>query len=118
MADIAINGLLGGLRAAIFLRKYWQKKPLLVRQAVAGFQGLLSRAELFALAGRDDVESRLVSHARGRWTLAQGPFRAADLKSLPWRAGRCCVRESFSTFPRPTPCCVASRSFHTHASMT
>jgi len=44
-----------------------------------GFQGLLSRAELFALAGRDDVESRLVSHARGRWTLAQGPFRAADL---------------------------------------
>ena len=85
MADVAINGLLGGLSAAIFLRKYWQKKPLLVRQAVGGFQGLLSRAELFALAGRDDVESRLVSHARGRWTLAQGPFRAADLKSLPAR---------------------------------
>src|SRR5207253_6153481 len=52
---------------------------------VGGFQGLLSRAELFALAGRDDVESRLVSRARGRWTLAQGPFRAADLKSLPAR---------------------------------
>jgi 50S ribosomal protein L16 3-hydroxylase len=85
MADVAINGLLGGLSAAIFLRKYWQKKPLLVRQAVGGFQGLLSRAELFGLAGRDDVESRLVSHARGRWTLAQGPFRAADLKNLPAR---------------------------------
>ena len=85
MTGVAINGLLGGLSAAVFLRKYWQKKPLLVRQAVGGFQGLLSRAELFALAGRDDVESRLVSHARGRWTLAQGPFRAADLKSLPAR---------------------------------
>src|SRR6202171_2072013 len=85
MADVAINGLLGGLSAAIFLRKYWQKKPLLVRQAVGGFQGLLSRAELFGLAGRDDVESRLVRHARGRWTLAQGPFRAADLKRLPAR---------------------------------
>src|ERR1700674_4101511 len=85
MADVAIKGLLGGLSASVFLRKYWQKKPLLVRQAVRGFQGLLSRAELFALAGRDDVESRLVSHARGRWTLAQGPFRAADLKSLPAR---------------------------------
>src|ERR1700674_4077459 len=85
MADVAIKELLGGLSASVFLRKYWQKKPLLVRQGVGGFQGLLSRAELFGLAGRDDVESRLVSHARGRWTLAQGPFRAADLKSLPAR---------------------------------
>jgi 50S ribosomal protein L16 3-hydroxylase len=85
MADVAINGLLGGLSASAFLRKYWQKKPLLVRQAVGGLRGLLSRAELFALAGRDDVESRLVRHTRGRWTLAQGPFRAADLKRLPAR---------------------------------
>jgi 50S ribosomal protein L16 3-hydroxylase len=85
MADIAIRELLGGLSAAAFLRKYWQKKPLLVRQAVGGFRGLLSRSELFTLAGRDDVESRLVRHARGRWTLAQGPFRTAELKSLPAR---------------------------------
>ena len=33
MADAAINELLGGLSAAAFLRKYWQKKALLVRQA-------------------------------------------------------------------------------------
>jgi 50S ribosomal protein L16 3-hydroxylase len=85
MADVAIKGLLGGLSASVFLRKYWQKKPLLVRQAVDGFQGLLSRAELFSLAGRSDVESRLVRHGRGRWTLAQGPFRAAELKRLPAR---------------------------------
>ena len=85
MTDGAINELLGGLSAAAFLRKYWQKRPLLVRQAVAGFKGLLSRAELFALAGRDDVESRLVRHARGRRTLTQGPFRATDLKNLPAR---------------------------------
>src|SRR6202158_2379600 len=85
MADVAINGLLGGLSPSVFLRKYWQKNPLLVRQAVGGFQGLLSRAELFALAGRDDVESRLGSHAGGRWGLAPGASRAADLKSLPAR---------------------------------
>ncbi len=85
MADVAIRELLGGLSAAAFLRKHWQKKPLLVRQAVRGFRGLLSRAELFALAGRDDVESRLVRHVRGRWTLTHGPFRAAELKSLPAR---------------------------------
>src|SRR5450755_2988497 len=85
MSGVASRQLLGGLSAAAFLRKYWQKKPLLVRQAVSAFQGLLTRSELFALAGRDDVESRLVRRARGRWTLAQGPFRLAELRSLPSR---------------------------------
>src|ERR1700682_4621111 len=85
MTDGAIKELPGGLSAAAFLRKYWQKRPLLVRQAVAGFRGFLSRSELFALAGRDDVESRLVTHARGQRTLTQGPFRATDLKRLPAR---------------------------------
>jgi len=85
MADVAMSELLGGLSSAAFLRTYWQKKPLLVRQAIGGFRGLLSRAELFALATRDDVESRLIKHARGVRTLAQGPFRAADLERLPPR---------------------------------
>jgi 50S ribosomal protein L16 3-hydroxylase len=85
MVDVAVRELLGGLSAAAFLRKHWQKKPLLVRQAVRDFRGLLSRAELFALAARDDVESRLVRRVRGRWTLTQGPFRTADLENLPAR---------------------------------
>jgi 50S ribosomal protein L16 3-hydroxylase len=84
MADIAIRELLGGLSAAAFLRKYWQKKPLLVRHAIGGFRGL-RRAELFALAARDDVESRLIRHARGSRAISQGPFRAADLERLPPR---------------------------------
>ena len=85
MVDVTVKQLLGGLSAAAFLRRHWQKEPLLVRQAIGDFRGLLSRAELFKLAGRDDVESRLVRRARGRWTLAHGPFRAADLRSLPAR---------------------------------
>jgi 50S ribosomal protein L16 3-hydroxylase len=85
MTDVAGRELLGGLSAAAFLRKHWQKKPLLVRQAVHDFRGVLSRAELFALAGRDDVESRLVRRTRRRWTLTQGPFRTADLVNLPAR---------------------------------
>ncbi len=85
MVDVASRQLLGGLTASQFLRRYWQKTPLLVRQAVIDFRGVLSRAELFALAGRDDVESRLVRRVRGKWTLAQGPFRAADLRALPAR---------------------------------
>jgi 50S ribosomal protein L16 3-hydroxylase len=76
--------VLGGATAR-FLQRYWQQRPLLVRQAIAGFRGLLSTRELFALAGRDDIESRLVVRERARWTLAHGPFRRADFRALPER---------------------------------
>lgn len=73
--------LLGGLTAQAFMTQYWQKKPLLVRQAVPGMVPLLSRAALFALAARDDVESRLVSRSEGRWQLRHGPFAVDELPS-------------------------------------
>ena len=79
----AITTLLGGHAPASFLRRFWQKQPLLVRGAVPGFTGLLTRDELFALAGRDDVESRLIVRGRGRWTFDHGPFRRARFKTLP-----------------------------------
>ncbi|MEJ8849709.1 JmjC domain-containing protein [Variovorax rhizosphaerae] len=66
--------LLGGLSAAQFMRRHWQKKPLLVRQAVPGMVPPISRAALFELAARDDVESRLIRHADKVWTLRHGPF--------------------------------------------
>ncbi|MEO0004143.1 MAG: hypothetical protein RLZZ22_1835 [Pseudomonadota bacterium] len=67
--------LLGGLTPAQFMRRHWQKKPLLVKGALPGFQPLLSRPELFALSGREEVESRLVVQKPGAdWTLKHGPF--------------------------------------------
>lgn len=66
--------LLGDITPAQFLRDYWHKKPLLIRQAVPGFAPLLSMPELAELAARDDVESRLVSQRRGTWAMQQGPF--------------------------------------------
>ncbi len=77
------NSLLGGLAPARFLREYWHKKPLLIRNAVPDFAGLLSPAEMQTLARRDDVESRLVQGQGRRWRLDHGPFRAADFKRLP-----------------------------------
>jgi 50S ribosomal protein L16 3-hydroxylase len=71
--------LLGGLTPAQFMRRYWQKKPLLVRQAVPGLQPLLSREALFALACQDDVESRLITHSAGGWKLKNGPFAVGSL---------------------------------------
>lgn len=80
--------LLGGLSPERFLAEYWQKKPLLIRNAVPGFTGLLSRDEMFAAAQRDDVESRLISREGGLWDLRRGPFAAKDFKPRkhPWTA--------------------------------
>lgn len=66
--------LLGDMTPARFLKEYWQKKPLLVRQAIPSFQAPLSREELFALARQDDVESRLITHFDRQWEISHGPF--------------------------------------------
>ena len=74
--------LLGGLSPAQFMKRHWQKKPLLVRQAIPGFQPLLSRPALFDLAADAAVESRLLRHGGGRWTLRQGPLPRRGLPPL------------------------------------
>jgi 50S ribosomal protein L16 3-hydroxylase len=78
--------LLGGLSPAAFMKRYWHKKPLLVRQAIPGFQPLLTRPALFELAAQEDVESRLVTlqRTRGReqWRLQRGPFARRALPAL------------------------------------
>ena len=78
--------MLGGLTPQQFMRRHWQKAPLLVRQAFPGFRPLLPRAELMALAARDDVQSRLVLRDASRggpgWQLRHGPFARRALPSL------------------------------------
>ena len=74
--------LLGGLTPAQFMQRHWQKKPLLVRGAVPGLQPLLARKDLFALAARDDVESRLVARDGKAWRLQRGPFARRALPPL------------------------------------
>jgi len=81
--DIALaTPLLGGLTPQAFMRRHWQKKPLLVRGAYPGGTPPIARAELFELAARDDVQSRLVVHAEAGWTLARGPFARRALPPL------------------------------------
>lgn len=71
--------LLGGLSPARFMRRHWQKRPLLIRQAVPGLQSFVRRTELFALAGQEGVESRLIAHQGKTWTLKHGPFARRSL---------------------------------------
>eukprot|EP01041_Mallomonas_annulata_P032351 gene32351-54821_t len=71
--------LLGGLSPAQFMRRHWQKKPLLIRQAIPGFQPTLSRSALFDLAGQEAVESRLIVRKPQGWALKSGPFKRSAL---------------------------------------
>jgi 50S ribosomal protein L16 3-hydroxylase len=77
--------LLGGISPDDFMKQYWQKKPLLVRQAIPDFKPLLDRAALFELADREDGQSRLVIQKPGEtpaWQFKQGPFERRQLPAL------------------------------------
>lgn len=78
--------LLGGISADEFLRDYWQKKPLLVRQAIPGFESPLEADELAGLSLEDSVESRIVlEHGNTPWEMRRGPFSEDTYKELPER---------------------------------
>ena len=76
---------LGDLSPAEFMRDYWQKKPLLVRDAVPGFATPLAPEELAGLACEQGVTSRIVQERGGDypWQVRYGPFDEADFTSLP-----------------------------------
>ena len=75
--------LLGGLSPRTFLARHWQRRPLVVRRAIPGFNDPVTRSGLFRLAARDDAESRLVTRSARKWTLAEGPFPRSSLASMP-----------------------------------
>jgi 50S ribosomal protein L16 3-hydroxylase len=77
--------LLGGLSPQRFMQRHWQKKPLLVRAAMPGMQPLLDRSALFALAARDEVESRLVVRSGSGWKMRSGPLPRRALPALSQR---------------------------------
>ena len=77
------TSMLAGLSPVQFMRKHWQKKPLLVRQAFAGATPPASLKALAALAARDDVESRLVTAFDGDWKLKHGPIARLPAMSKP-----------------------------------
>ena len=74
---------LGGLTAQQFLSDYWQKKPLLVRQAFPGFGDAMTPDELAGLACEEDAQSRLVLGSRGKWRVESGPFAEERFSRLP-----------------------------------
>ncbi|MDK2777332.1 MAG: cupin domain-containing protein [Pseudomonadota bacterium] len=77
--------LLGDLTVEEFLRDYWHKKPLLIRNAWPGFEPLLSAQELAGLSLEEEIESRIVEEQGkdGPWSIRKGPFSEDDYQALP-----------------------------------
>jgi len=68
-----------------FLANYWQKKPLLIKQAIPNFISPIEPDDLAGLSLEEEFESRLITGAinNQQWTLANGPFSESDFLNLP-----------------------------------
>jgi 50S ribosomal protein L16 3-hydroxylase len=71
------------LKPTQFLAEYWQKKPLLIRQAIPNFKSFLSAAELVSLAIEDEAEARLITNKNGQWKVKSNPLDERDFSKLP-----------------------------------
>jgi 50S ribosomal protein L16 3-hydroxylase len=100
---------------AEFLRDYWQKRPLLIRNAFPGFVSPLQPEDLAGLACEEAALSRIVLHDRvsDRWTLRHGPFAEEEFPGMPhqdwtllvqdvdkWDADVAAVLQAFDFLPR------------------
>jgi 50S ribosomal protein L16 3-hydroxylase len=86
------SSLLGDLSPDTFLSEYWQKKPLLVRDALPEFRSPLEPEELAGLALEPNIESRIILEHQARengspdgepWELREGPFDQDAFLDLP-----------------------------------
>ena len=82
---VEVTNPLGNLSQEVFMREYWQKKPLLVRQAFPGFKSPITPDELAGLACEDEVNSRIVMEKDGEhpWFPIFGPMNDEIYSSMP-----------------------------------
>ena len=103
-----------GMSPAHFLRDYWQKRPLLIRNAFPDFEPPLQPDDLAGLACEPAVLARLIMHdeKRDRWHVNPGPLSEADFAKTPkdhwtllvqdvdkWDADVAALLEPFSFLP-------------------
>ena len=90
------------LTAEGFLRDYWQKKPLLLRQALPGFEPELDANDIAGLACTPQAEARLITgrYPEPRWSVRHGPFQPRDFSALPERHWTLLVQDVEKHYPR------------------
>ena len=76
--------MFGDISIEVFLRDYWQKKPLLIRNAFPDFESPITPDELAGLACETDT-ARIVIEKGGKhaWEVRHGAFDDADFTNLP-----------------------------------
>ena len=77
--------ILGNISKEQFLKEYWQKKPLLIRQAYPNFEPLIPSDELAGMSLEEEVESRIIMEngPDSPWQLISGPFEEDTFATLP-----------------------------------
>lgn len=80
-----IPGTLGDISPETFMEEYWQKKPVLIRQAFADFKSPITADELAGLACEEEVDSRIVMEKDGEhpWFPVFGPMDETIFNSMP-----------------------------------
>lgn len=69
-----------------FLKDYWQKKPLLIKNGLPQLKGMFEPSDILELATFDDVTARLITQVgknHNQWTLQNSPFQENALANLP-----------------------------------
>jgi 50S ribosomal protein L16 3-hydroxylase len=79
------DNCLGETSVEEFLTDYWQKKPLLIRNAFPDMKSPISAEELAGLSCEEQVNSRLVLERDGDypWQVEFGPFEESRFTELP-----------------------------------
>ncbi|WP_233117823.1 cupin domain-containing protein [Aggregatibacter actinomycetemcomitans] len=76
--------LLQNITPEIFLRDYWQKKPLLIRRGLPEIIGMLEPRDITELAKTEEVVARLIKqHSDDNWELRTSPLSKEDFDNLP-----------------------------------
>ncbi|WP_367108790.1 cupin domain-containing protein [uncultured Psychrobacter sp.] len=77
------------ITAEQFLKEYWQKKPLLIKQGLPQLIGMFEPDDMLGLALEEDASARLLTQVATKkdnepqWQLKKSPLTEADFANLP-----------------------------------
>ncbi len=78
--------VLGGITAEQFLAEYWQKKPLLVRNAMPEIANILEPSDVMEFALDENITARLIKQKDrdpNQWSVKSSPLLKADFQKMP-----------------------------------
>ncbi|MEN8280889.1 cupin domain-containing protein [Acinetobacter gerneri] len=78
--------VLGGITAEQFLAEYWQKKPLLVRNALPEIINILEPNDVQELALDENITARLIKQKDkdpNQWSVKTSPLTKGDFQKMP-----------------------------------